>query len=163
MKTLQTYFSILLLAVFCATTAQAEPFQTRLTTTEEIVIPGVVDRVLAGQEMVRLKTEYGALVEVPKDTLGVFTGGDAGYQELEEGLRVSARIHPGQLSFAPASQGRIWLLVDGEQLVRLYAKDIDDDLFLHDEREAKYNGRVDDVSLSAVLKDEMTRLEVMSW
>lgn len=128
--------------------------------TEELVVPGQVDTILTGEQLVRLKTEYGALIEVPMSSLEMFSSGDAGYLELEPGQYVQARTAPGLLGVTPADNGRIWVKVDNEQVVKLYPNDLNDDLFLDDEREVEVEGRRIDMSLAELLNDEVIRLEI---
>jgi hypothetical protein len=161
MKLLRATTLATIIALLSVIGLNAEPmeYSTGYQLSEELVVPGRVDVVLTGEKLVRLKTEYGALIEVPLDNLALFETDDAGYQELEPGLFVQARMHPGTLGVAPADRGQFWVLIDGEQVVKLNPEDIDEKLFVNDENEVRVNGRKIDVSLAEILVEQSSRLE----
>lgn len=154
MKKLRTLLITTILGLLVATGTSAEP-ETRYILQDEVVVPGRVDTVLTGEHLVRLRTPYGAKVEVPMNNLEMFAGNEAGYLELEPDQYVQARFPEGLLGVKPADKGMVWVLLDNEQVVKVYPKDIRSELFLDDENEIEINGRQRDVKVSELLIEQV--------
>ncbi len=94
------------------------------------------------------------------DALPPWSTEEAGYQELEPGLTVTARMHPGLISVTPAGEDKIWVMVDGDEFIRLYPSDLDEDLFHDDVRDM--DGQ-EDLSLAEMLLQEARDNPVINY
>lgn len=123
---------------------------------EQMVLSGHVKKVLTGENMVWIHNDYGAEVDVTMDTLGPLSRGREGWQKVEPGMDIDARMHPGVLSVQQASNGRIWILVDGEKFARVRPDEINEHLFENDRVTVRYpDGREqDNVSLADLLLEQ---------
>ena len=162
MKTLGKTLLALSMATMLILTSLAEPqkIEQGFTVEKELIVSGTVQQVLEAEHLATLKTSYGAEIDVPLDALPPWGTEQAGYQELEPGLTVTARMHPGLVSVTPAAEDKIWIIVDGDEFVRLYPRDLDEDLFHDDERAINGNP---EISLAEMLMQEVHDNPVINY
>ena len=167
MNKIKTLLLSLLTVALLAPAAMAQDMdlEDNFVVHEEMVVAGVVDEVLTSQHMVRLKTDHGAVIDVSMDALQLWSNEKSGYQPLEPGTYVSARMHPGLVTVSPAGKDRVWVSVEEEKFLRLYPRDFTDDLFKNDERVVELeNGIEAEVSLAELLQDKANNiLEIGNW
>ena len=144
--------------------ASAEPMnhhQGELTIEEPITVNARVDKVMNGNQMVRLKSFDGTRFEVPIDALPLWRNQNLGFDQLRSGTMVTAQAQPGMVSLSPAQRDKVWIEVDGEKFMRVDPAQLHDGLFQNDERTVTLdNGTEVEISLAETLKD---RAEEQVW
>ncbi|MBI3927078.1 MAG: hypothetical protein HY319_16195 [Armatimonadetes bacterium] len=96
---------------------------------DELILSGSVEQVLmAPHYQVHLRTDDGVLVTVPLDTLLPVSGRDFGFDDIEEGDRVVARIPPGPGKLSVTGLGRLALTVRDEYLVLMPLDEVPDNV-----------------------------------
>lgn len=123
---------------------------------DEMILSGHVKKLLTGENLISIHGDHGADFDVATDTIGSLGAGRMGLQKIEPGEDIDARMHPGVLAVSPASNGRIWILVDDKKFARVLPSDINDHLFDTDRVTVRYSDgcEKDDVSLADLLIEQ---------